>query len=200
MAMDPWLTTTLTGLASSPILLFAAIILLTFVQEDAVALSAGLLAGRMVIGPALAVTAVIVGTAVGDLALYAAGRWLSDTRAVMRLRAVTGSLEGRLRRHGLIALAIARFVPGTRLPVFLGSGVIRMPFLSSTLVIVATTLAWTPILFFLGFGAGEHVLAMLTPSTIAFAAAMIAAAWFAPKLIRLAANRWTAMPPRLAGA
>jgi membrane protein DedA with SNARE-associated domain len=198
--MEPWLTDTLIGLASSPLLLFVAVVLLTFVQEDAVTVTAGLLAGRMVIDPTLAVTAVVVGTALGDLALYAAGRWLADTGPVVRLRKATGPLEARLRRHGLTALAVARFVPGTRLPVFLASGVVRTPLLASSVVIVVTTLAWTPVLFYLGYGAGDHVLSMLTPATVAAAAALVAAAWFAPKLIRLAADRLRAGPPRLATA
>jgi membrane protein DedA with SNARE-associated domain len=195
--MEPWITDTLTGFAASPLLLFVAIVLLTFVQEDAVTVTAGLLAGRMVVDPLTAVAAVVVGTAVGDLALHAAGRWLADTRPVVRLRGATGSLEGRLRKHGLAALAIARFVPGTRLPVFLGSGVVRTPLLSSSVVIVATTLAWTPVLFYLGYGAGEHVLAMLTPSTVALALSLVAAAWFAPRLVRLATAR---LAPSAAGA
>ena len=197
--MEPWIIDTLTGLATSPVLLFATIVLLTFVQEDAVTVTAGLLAGRMVVDPATAVTAVVVGTAVGDLALYAAGRWLADSRPVVRLRGAAGSLEGRLRSNGLVALALARFVPGTRLPVFLGSGVVRTPLLPSAIVIVGTTLAWTPVLFYLGYGAGENVLAILTPATIAAAASLVLAAWFAPKLVGLAAAQLAPRAPLIGG-
>ena len=117
---------------------------------------------------------ILAGGASRDLSALTAGRWLADTRSVVRLRATTGPLETRLRRHGLLALAVARFVPGTRLPVFLASGIVRTPLLASSVVIVATTLAWTPVLFFLGFGAGEHVLAVLTPATVAAAASLVA--------------------------
>ncbi|MGW8188927.1 MULTISPECIES: DedA family protein [Sphingomonas] len=182
--MDAWLTDTITGYAASPVLLFAALFLLTFVQEDAVSVTAGLLSARMVIDPVPAVAAVVLGTVVGDLALYAAGRWLADTRPVRRLRAASGPLEGRLRRQGLLAVAAARFVPGTRLPVFLGSGVVGTPLAASTLVISLTTLAWTPGLFYLGYGAGEHVLAMITPSSGLMVAALLAAVWFAPNIVR----------------
>lgn len=197
--MDTWLVESITAQAQSPMLLFAVLFLLTFVQEDAVSVAAGVLAGRMVIDPATAMAAVVAGTVAGDLALYAAGRWLAETRLVGRLRVATGPLETRLRRQGMLALVAARFVPGTRLPVFLGSGVVRTPLGASTLVIVATTLAWTPGLFYLGYGAGDHVLEMITPWSGAAVAALLAAIWFSPRLVRLAVGL-VRQPERVAAA
>jgi membrane protein DedA with SNARE-associated domain len=191
--MTDWLMTTLADLAGTPALLFAMIFLLTFVLEDAVAVAAGILAGRMAIDPVIAVAALVVGTVAGDLALYAAGRWLAETRIVARLRAAgSGRIEARLRKDGLWVVGLARFIPGTRLPVFLGSGIVRTPLFSTTAVVVVTTLVWTPGLFWVSFGAGEHVFAMLTPATLTAAAAMVLAAFFAPRLVRNlvpAANR-----------
>jgi membrane protein DedA with SNARE-associated domain len=185
--MDLWLAETIAGYAASPALLFAVLFLLTFVQEDAVSVTAGLLAGRMLIDPLPALATVVAGTIAGDVALYAAGRWLADTGPVARLRTAAGPLEARLRQQGLFAVAAARFVPGTRLPVFLASGVVGTPLAASTLVIAITTLAWTPGLFYLGYGAGEHVLEKVTPWSGASVAALLALVWLAPKLVRHAA-------------
>lgn len=183
--MTAWLLATFTALASQPATLFAVIFALTFVLEDAVAVAAGLLAGRMSVDPALALTAVVAGTVAGDLALHAAGRWLSESRAVCRLRAAdAGRIEGKLRRHGLVAVALARFVPGTRLPVFLGSGLVGLPFWSSAAVIAATTLVWTPGVFWLSYGAGDHVLDMMTPANLLAAAVLVAFSALAPRFIR----------------
>lgn len=183
--MTAWLLQTLAGLAGAPALLFTVIFLLTFFLEDAVAVAAGVLAGRMAIDPVVAITALVIGTVAGDMALHAAGRWLADTRPVARLRAAgSGKIEARLRENGLLAIALARFVPGTRLPVFLGSGIVRSPLLASTLVIAATTLVWTPGLFWLSYGAGEHVFAMMTPVTIAAAVMLVLGLVFAPRIVR----------------
>jgi membrane protein DedA with SNARE-associated domain len=180
----PSLTSTLVALDGSPLLLFAALFLLTFVLEDAIAVAAGLLAGRMLIDPVTALSALVLGTIAGDVALHAAGRWLADTALVRRLRspAVVG-VEGRLRQHGLIAVAIARFVPGTRLAVYLSSGLIRLTSGRTTLVIIVTTLLWTPALFYLSLGAGERVLMQVGPSSIILALVLVAAVLIGPRLL-----------------
>lgn len=194
--MTDWLLRTLEGLAGTPSLLFATVFILTFVLEDAVAVAAGVLAGRMTIDPAVAVGALVAGTIAGDMALHAAGRWLADTSLVHRLRSAgSGKIEARLRSGGLPLVALARFVPGTRLPVFLGSGVVRVPLVPSALVIAGTTLLWTPGLFWLSYGAGEHVFAMLTPTTLGLAAALLVGVLALPQLVRSLASGVAMLKP-----
>lgn len=182
--ITPWLTESLACVAGSPLLLFTTVFLLTFVLEDAVAVAAGLLAGRMLIDPAVTLAALVLGTVAGDLALHGAGRWLANTRVVGRLRtpAVRG-VEEQLRKHGLLAVGIARFVPGTRLPVYLSSGLLHLPTIPTAVVVAVTTLLWTPGLFLLSLGAGEHVLAMLNPLSILSALLLVATIAAAPRLI-----------------
>lgn len=182
--MDNWLVTTLGSAMLSPLFLFGALVIATFVLEDVATVAAGILAGRMSIDPTVAIAAVIAGTIAGDLALYAVGRWLGTSRLATRMRAKSdGRFEERLRRHGLIAVAVARFVPGTRLPIFFGSGVVRTPFVMLTLVIVGTTLIWTPALFVASSQAGDALFANLNAGTIALAAGLLAAVLYAPRLI-----------------
>lgn len=183
--MHNWLEMMLGSAMLPPLLLFAALVAATFVLEDVATVAAGLLAGRMSIDPVVAITAVVAGTIAGDLALYAVGRWLGTTRLAAQLRARTdGSAEARLRRHGLLAVAVARFVPGTRLPVFFGSGVVRTPFALIAAVMAGTTLLWTPVLFLASSHAGASVLAVVTPTTLSLAAALLAAVFLAPGAIR----------------
>ncbi|TRW17534.1 DedA family protein [Glacieibacterium frigidum] len=181
--MDNWLIATLDNAMLSPVFLFVALVAATFVLEDVATVAAGILAGRMSIDPFTAVAAVIVGTIAGDLALYAVGRWLGTSRLATQFRARSdGRLEDRLRRHGLMAVAVARFVPGTRLPIFFGSGVVRTPLAKLTLVIVGTTLVWTPALFVASSQAGGALFTNLNAGTIALAAGVLAAVMLAPRL------------------
>lgn len=179
-----WLTAVLGTLGGTPLLLFAAVFLLTFLLEDAVAVAAGLLAGRTLIDPGVALAALVLGTIAGDMALHVAGRWLSDTAFVARLRARgMERLEAKIRKHGLLVVAGARFVPGTRLPIFVASGLLKVPTGPTGLVIAATTLLWTPSLFFASFSAGEHVLGMINPATLTFALLLVMAVAAAPRLL-----------------
>ncbi len=184
-----WLLPTLERLAGTPSLLFATVFILTFVLEDAVAVAAGVLAGRMAVDPFVAVAALVAGTVAGDMALHAAGRWLADTRLVLRLRSAgSGRVEASLRSRGIPLIALARFIPGTRLPVFLGSGIVRVSLLPTTLVIVGTTLLWTPGLFWLSYGAGEHVFSMITPATLVLGTALTAGVLLLPRIRRALAS------------
>lgn len=181
--MDNFLADLLTQQMLTPLALFAALVVATFVLEDVATVTAGLLAGSMTIDPVVALTAVIAGTIAGDLALYAAGRWFGGTNLVARLRERAAGAIAGLRRRGLIAVAAARFVPGSRLPVFFGSGVVGLPPGSVTATIVGTTLIWTPALFFASSTAGNSLFADLTPATLPLAAGLLAAALLAPRLI-----------------
>lgn len=182
--MDNFLADVLAAQMLGPAALFLALVAATFILEDVATVAAGLLAGQMLIDPVTAITAVVAGTVIGDLALYAAGRWLGGTRLAARLRArSSGGVEDHLRRRGLMAVAAARFIPGSRLPVFFGSGVIALPFLALASTIVITTLVWTPALFFASNQAGGAVFAVVTPATIALAAGLLALVFFAPRLV-----------------
>lgn len=185
-----WLESALSGFAGNPLLLFGALLLLTFVFEDVVVVAAGLIAGRMLIDPSVTLLALVIGTLAGDLGLHAAGRWLANWRYIQKLRTpAVERLEGRLQRHGLWAVALARFVPGTRLPVFLASGLFRLPSGPTSLVIAGTTIVWTPLLFLLSFGAGGNLVGVPNPATIAAAAVVVMAIIFAPRLIAARAPR-----------
>jgi membrane protein DedA with SNARE-associated domain len=174
----------LAGLAARPALLFITIVLLTFLLEDATALAAGALARGMAVDPVLALSAVLVGTILGDLLLHGAGRlairhpWLAR-----RLNP-----DGRILAHGRSVrwVAIARFVPWMRLPTYTASGLAGMSTGLFLLTVTLTGLVWTPLLFH----AGSMVVAR--GSGLLLAAAILALVLL-PRLLRAPVARLLGM-------
>jgi len=149
----------LADLARQPALLLITIFAATFILEDAAIVAAALLAARMAVDPFAAVTVLVVGTIAGDMALYGAGRWAGKHRWVRRQRArpaVDGALQW-LGRRWWMALAMARFTPGLRLPVYLSSGLLRLPPLACAAIVAVASLVWTPGIFFLAKAGGEAI-------------------------------------------
>lgn len=141
-----WLTDMLTVLAGQPLPLMLVIIAATFVLEDLATVTVALLAGQMVIPGEIALAAVLAGTVLGDLALYAAARWAGRIGIVRRWteRPAAAAVLGWMRRHAIVMTVVARFTPGLRLPVFAGAGTIGVPFLPFALAILISALVWTP--------------------------------------------------------
>lgn len=134
-------------LAAYPALMALAIVAATFVVEDAATIAVGVLASRMLVDPGLALLALLAGTIIGDFGVYALGRG-AGRLPLLRARRFPRA-EAWLRDRGGVAVALARFVPGSRLPVYSASGFVRMPFVRFAVLIVVTGLVWTPSLFFL---------------------------------------------------
>ncbi len=142
----------LSMLASQPVLFFGAVVLMSFLLEDATALAAGALAGQMAVDPVLALSAVIAGTVAGDALLHGAGRLAGRWAPARRWVSKGGRLLEVGRSPALVAAA--RFVPGLRLPAYAGSGLAGMSPLVFGAIVVTTGLLWTPLLF----GAGQLVM------------------------------------------
>ncbi len=180
----------LAGQMYGPAALFLLLLFATFALEDAATIAAGLLASQTLISPNAALIAVLLGTILGDLALYAIGRWFKSTALAARLcRSISGDVSGRLRHHGLYAVIAARFLPGTRLPTFTAAGILRLPFAAFCIALIGPALIWTPALFYAGSKAGQSMLTQLTPLTIFGAASLLVLAAFAPRLIMRTLNR-----------
>lgn len=164
----------LAALASDPLLLAIALFAATLVAEDAATIAAGVLVGSTGSDPYLALGAVILGTAVGDLALYGAGRWGAETALGTRLRRrddVARALTVFARRMPLL-LIVARFVPGMRLPVFTASGLASTPLGLVAAVVLLSTPVWTTILFEIARNAGAQAAGQLAGLAIWWALAM----------------------------
>ncbi len=124
----------------------------TLVSEDLTSIGAGLLARDGVIDLLPAIAACTVGVYVGDLGLWALGR-VAGRRALrwnwLQQRvdfAVVDDIGARLdNRLGLAVLA-SRFLPGSRLPMYLALGISgRRPLAFAAWSFLAVVL-WTPAL------------------------------------------------------
>jgi membrane protein DedA with SNARE-associated domain len=131
------------------------LVLGTLVSEDLTSIGAGLLAREGAIDLLPAIAACAAGVYIGDLCLWALGR-LAGTRAFrwswMQRRidpAMLATLGAPLdRRIGLAVLA-SRFLPCSRLPMYLAFGISgRRPLAFAAWSFVAVLL-WTPLLVIL---------------------------------------------------
>ena len=152
--------TLLAAAAGSRLMQAAAIVLGTFVLEDAATVLAALRVQEGGVALPVALAALYVGVALGDVGLYGLGR-LSATvpfakRVVSPATIATGQtwLRGRIFK---VVLA-SRFLPGTRLPVYTACGFLRADLREFALSAVAATLVWTSLLFAVSLRIGQFLI------------------------------------------
>jgi membrane protein DedA with SNARE-associated domain len=148
---------------------FASLVAGTFVSEDLACVTAGLLIQRGTISAGAGVLACTIGIFAGDLGLWAAGRLFG--RTVFKWRRLQDSriehLRGSLARNAALAILASRFVPGTRLPLYLLAGVLRLsPAVFAGWTLVGAAL-WTPLLvMFSAQLSGSRTSALTIPSIL----------------------------------
>ena len=142
-------------------ILVLIIILCTFVAEDPTCLASGLLAAEGIIGFWWAALACTVGIFIGDMVLYALGRWLG--RGALR----RAPLKWIVKEHeidrmagwfgsprGLLVIVSSRFIPASRVPTFVTAGILRLGLPRLALLLFVAALVWTPVLMLLGSALG----------------------------------------------
>jgi len=130
----------------------------TLVSEDLTCIAAGLLIQRGEAGVLPATLACALGIFAGDCGLWAVGRgcgeaalgWTWVARRVPRER--LEDLRQWLTRHAAGAVLGSRFLPGTRLPLYVTAGFVRMPAAVFGLWAFVGTALWTPPLVLLSAG------------------------------------------------
>src|SRR5262249_49723283 len=146
-----------------PWLQAGVILLATFVSEDLTCIAVGLLVRQGQLDLALGLSSCFLGILAGDLGVWVLGR-LVGARP-LRWRWVQRWLPERrledLRRwfdqHGWTAVLAARFLPGTRVPVYLAAGVLGRQAGKFLLWAALAGLLWTPLLVLTAALAGEVV-------------------------------------------
>jgi pimeloyl-ACP methyl ester carboxylesterase/membrane protein DedA with SNARE-associated domain len=130
----------------------AALFAGTFVSEDLTTISAGLLARAGRIDYFVAVLGCLLGIFATDVGLWAIGRVVG--RRALRWRfiarrvpeASVGRFGERFDRHLGQAVVASRFLPGTRIPMYVAAGIVsRRPVAFFGWLFVAAAL-WTPLL------------------------------------------------------
>jgi membrane protein DedA with SNARE-associated domain/pimeloyl-ACP methyl ester carboxylesterase len=180
-------------------LTLAAIALATLASEDLACLAAGLLAARGLIPLFSAIAAAFLGIFIGDMLLYLAGRyggrWCVE-RAPLRWivnRRKLDAARSYLRKNGAMAVFVTRFMPGTRLPLYVAAGIVKVPAHEVALWFMLAGLAWAiPVVSLTAFFGERAVRWLLTNGAAVFPAALaiIVLMWVMLKLLtRLATHR-----------
>jgi membrane protein DedA with SNARE-associated domain len=148
-------------------LTFLSLVVATFASEDLACIGAGLLIERGQVGAVVGVAACTVGIFAGDVGLWGLGRlsirvvpaWPWITR---RLRSLyISGLRTWLERHAMRAIVASRFLPGTRLPLYLLAGAMGVPAWTFSCAAFIGTLLWTPALVLLTVWLGASSAASL---------------------------------------
>jgi membrane protein DedA with SNARE-associated domain len=133
---------------------FLALMLGTLVSEDLACITAGLLIRDGRIGALAGVLACAVGILLGDIGLWALGRM---GRRVTQLPAMTRWLEN----NAATAIIASRFLPGTRLPLYVTAGAIGLSFRTFTLWSTVAVALWTPMLVLFSSWIGEVMIGLV---------------------------------------
>ena len=141
-----------------------AIILLSFISEDAATLSSALSVFGGPLSWPLGFATCFAGIWLGDLGLYWLARrlgkpilqshWVArfaDADAIERCKQ-------EFNQHGSLTLLASRFIPGTRLPTYLAAGLLSMPLRRFALVTALAAALWIGGIFAIAKLLGSHAL------------------------------------------
>jgi membrane protein DedA with SNARE-associated domain len=121
------------SLPETQVALAASIFIGTLVYEDGATVLAATLSASGRLDPALGLLSAFVGIWVGDIALYALGstfgRYTAKSSRLQRFLKpeLFAKAQAWFARHGSLALVMSRAVPGSRLPLYLAAGALRLP-------------------------------------------------------------------------
>ena len=167
---------------STPLLIFALLALATLVTEDLTCVWAGAMIAEGRISFALGTLACLVGIFIGDLLLFLAGRFLGRSalnHAPLKWFVRESDVErgsAWFRRRGMTAIAISRFMPGTRLPTYVAAGLLDTSIWKFSLYFLIAATIWTPLLVAGSMLLGRELIesALLTEQSFLIRAAVIA--------------------------
>jgi membrane protein DedA with SNARE-associated domain len=145
-----------------------SIVLFSFAYEDGATLLAAALAAAGRIDARLGLFSAFLGIWIGDLGLYGMGsifgRRLLRSRWAHRLLPPEklGKAETWFRGRGAVTLVISRFVPGSRLPLYLAAGTLGFSAQSFAWITGVCSALWVSVIFLVwhfvprpAFGAGS---------------------------------------------
>jgi membrane protein DedA with SNARE-associated domain len=138
-----------------------AIILATFILEDAATVLAAIQAASGDISIPLALGALYAGIVLGDAGLYglgALGRFIPFIDRLLpprRAEMVRAWMDGRVFK----IVVISRFLPGVRLPTYTSCGYLGVSFRKFIFASMAATVVWTSGLFLVSMKVGDFILA-----------------------------------------
>ena len=172
----------------NPLVQAGAIILGTFILEDAATVLAAMQVQEGDVSWHVALAALYVGIVLGDIGLYGMGRLAARFPRLRRLVPEQRQAHGRrwLDAHVFRVVFISRFVPGARLPTYTACGFLGASFRRFALAAVLATSIWTSALFVLSMRVGhvlmEHFGAWRWAGAVGFAVVIVGMGRVAAKL------------------
>jgi membrane protein DedA with SNARE-associated domain len=129
----------------------------TLFSEDAATLTAAALVAAQAMPAATAIAWVALGIWIGDLGLFGLGRLARRVPAVQRRidrrwsRQQITAMESRLNRGAAAAIAGSRFLPGTRVLLYVAAGALNVRIATFAISAAIAGVSWTLIIV-LSFG------------------------------------------------
>src|SRR5271157_5030130 len=130
-----------------------SIFLATFIYEDGATLLAATLSASGSLDPRIGLLTNFLGIWLGDMGLYGLGssfgrrtaqsRWL---RKYLRPESLAKA-ESWFARHGSLALVMSRAIPGSRLPLYVAAGALRLPVRVFAKTTAACSAVWVSAIF-----------------------------------------------------
>lgn len=162
---ESWWSSWLISISDRPWLLVLALIVLTFVLEDAATLAAVFLSVEGILHPWAAWAALVMGIGASDAGLYIAGRLGRRSERMLRwLQARHWVKAGDWVSNNLISTTIlARGIPGTRLPTYIGIGLLGVSALRFAVLILIAVVLWTSLIFGTAFYFSEWIEKLMGP-------------------------------------
>ena len=128
----------------------------TFIYEDGATLLAATLSAGGSLDPRIGLLATFLGIWLGDMGLYGLGssfgrrtaqsRWLQKYLRPESL----AKAEGWFARHGSLPLVMSRAIPGSRLPLYVAAGALRLPFRLFVKTTAICSAVWVCAIFAIG--------------------------------------------------
>jgi len=148
-------------------LMFSVIALSTLISEDLACIGAGLMAANGILGYLPAALAAFAGIFIGDLLLFAAGKYIG--RPALRHRPfrwffTEADIEDSTRwfsEKGPAAVLLSRFIPGSRLPTYFTAGMLHGNVWKFLFFFFIAGAVWAPMLVWLAMTIGGPLLGYL---------------------------------------
>jgi membrane protein DedA with SNARE-associated domain len=140
-------------LPETQVALAVSIFLATFVYEDGATLLAATLSASGRLHPALGLAAAFGGIWVGDIGLFLVGSRFRAYAVISNrfgkfLKAdAIARAQAWFARHGSYALVMSRAIPGSRLPLYLAAGVLRLSLRRFAQITGICAAIWVSIIF-----------------------------------------------------
>lgn len=158
--MDISVTQILHDAGQSPVWQGVAIILGTFILEDAATAATAIEVQAGHVALPVGLIALYMGIVLGDIGLYGLGFLAARVPWAMKLIPQPRADRGRawLEKYVFRVVFISRFIPGARLPTYTACGFLAADFRKFTLAAIGATLIWTSGLFAVSLHVGRFLI------------------------------------------